>query len=71
MSGAPFKYIKRGHTMHGKVSKSLSKKVLSQKGSSVKHTSIAFSPYGSMLHKTPFLTQKFFDKLLENFSRIV
>ena len=56
MSGAPFKYIKHGHTMYENFLRACQKNVLSQKWGSVKHTC------GGMLQKSPFLTQSIFLK---------
>ena len=66
MSGAPFKYIKHGHTMYENFLRACEKNVLSQKWGFLKHTC------GGTLQKSTFLTQNFFfDKLLENFPCIV
>ena len=51
MSGAPFKYIKHGHTMYENFLRACQKNVLSQKCGFLKHTTTG------MLHRAPFLTQ--------------
>ena len=68
MSGAPFKYIKQAHTMHGKFSKNLSKKSFE---SNKKFWVNKLRNYGGMLQKASLFTQNFFWQALRKFSCIV